>query len=30
MDEDEVIEWCERRQLITVLMERFPEALEEA
>jgi hypothetical protein len=30
MDEDEVIEWCERRQLITVLMERFPEAIEEA
>lgn len=30
MDEDEVIEWCERRQMIDVLQQRFPDSIEEA
>jgi hypothetical protein len=30
MDEDEVIEWCERRQMIDVLEKHFPNAIEAA
>jgi hypothetical protein len=30
MDEDDAIEWCERRQQIAALEKHFPEAIEEA